>query len=109
MPPISYFLRQATGFDRLASNPREEISGIISLKHVYEIAKVKSNDPLYDCVPLEKICKDVIDFANRAGVKVVERIDEEKYLNFIEQRREEVARQLKELEDIKQSKLLRTA
>lgn len=107
VPPITYFLRQATGFSRLAMNPMEETSGILSLKHVYEIALVKSKDPLYDCVPLKKICEDIIEAAYRAGVKIVKHIDEEKYVKFVEERRNIVEQQLKELENIKQSKLLR--
>lgn len=108
VPPISHFLRQATGFSRLAMNPMKETSGILSLKHVYEIALVKSKDPLYDCVPLKKICEDIIEAAYRSGVKIVKQIDEEKYVKFVEERKNIVEKQLKELDDIKQSKLLRT-
>ena len=89
-------------------NNSKEIAGILSLKHVYEIALVKSKDPLYDCVPLKKICEDVIVEATQGGVKIVDKIDPEKYKLFMEERRQIVAKQLKELEDIKQSKLLRT-
>lgn len=90
-------------------NRRNEIAGIISLKHVYEIALIKSRDPLYDCVPVKKICEEIIEAAYSCGVKVVDKIDEEKYAKFVEERREIVANQLKELEELKQSKLLRTA
>lgn len=90
-------------------NQSKEVAGILSLKHVYEIAKIKSVDPLYDCVPLKKICEDVIQEAFRCGVKVVKHIEDDKYDKFMEERRETVAKQLKELDDLKQSKLLRTA
>lgn len=90
-------------------NPMEETAGILSLKHVYEIAVIKSKDPLYDCVPLKKICEEIITYCYKCGVKVVDKIDEEKYVKFVNERREIVANQLKELEDLKQSKLLRTA
>ncbi|XP_046911773.2 mitochondrial ribosomal protein L11 [Dermatophagoides farinae] len=109
VPPISYFIRQATGQARLAMDQSQETAGILSLKHVYEIAQVKSKDPLYDCVPLKKICEEIIEEAFHCGVKVVDRIDEHKYMDFMKQRHEIVAKQLKELEDLKQSKLLRTA
>lgn len=88
---------------------KREVAGIISLKHVYEIAQIKSKDPLYDCVPLKKICQDIIEEAYRCGVKVVKNIDKEKYVQFMEERKEIVAKQLKEFEDARQSKLLRTA
>lgn len=90
-------------------DPSKETSGILSLKHIYEIAQIKSKDPLYDCVPLKKICEEIIEEAFGCGVKVVDRIDEQKYMEFMKQRQETVAKQLKELEDLKQSKLLRTA
>ena len=90
-------------------NPSKEIAGILSLKHVYEIALVKSKDPLYDCVPLKKICEDIIEAATKSGVKVVDRIDPDLYVKFMTERREIVAAQLKELEDARQSKLLRTS
>ncbi|KAI2805747.1 hypothetical protein RDWZM_008919 [Blomia tropicalis] len=108
VPPLTYFIRQATGFERLAMNNSKEIAGILSLKHVYEIAVIKSKDPLYDCVPLKKICEDIIQEAKYCGVKIVDRIDPEKYVNFMKERRELVSQQLKELEDARQSKLLRT-
>ncbi len=109
VPPLTYFIRQATGQDRLAMDQSKEVSGILSLKHVYEIAKVKSTDPLYDCVPLKNICEEIIEEAFKCGVKVVDKIDPDKYAKFMAERREIVAKQLKELEDVRQSKLLRTA
>lgn len=109
VPPITYFIRQATGCERLAMNNSKEIGGILSLKHVYEIAVVKSKDPLYDCVPLQQICMDIIAEAQRCGVKVVKHLDKEKFEQFMVERKEIVAKQLKELDDLKQSKLLRTA
>ena len=90
-------------------NNSKEVSGILSLKHVYEIAQIKSKDPLYDCVPLKKICEEIIEEASKCGVKVVDKIDPDKFVKFMAERREIVANQLKELEDMRQSKLLRTA
>lgn len=90
-------------------NNQKEVAGIISLKHVYEIAQIKSKDPLYDCVPLKKICQDIIQEAHCCGVKIVKNIDKDKYVQFMEERKEVVAKQLKEFEDSRQSKLLRTA
>lgn len=90
-------------------NSSKEVSGILSLKHVYEIAQVKSKDPIYDCVPLKKICEDIVEEATRCGVKVVDKIDPDKYVAFMKERREIVAKQIKELEEARQSKLLRTA
>ena len=88
--------------------PTKEIAGYITVKHVYEIAKVKSADPMYDCVPLQHICELVIESARKAGVQVVHKLDEEEYRLFLEKRKEEVAKQLKELDDKRQAKMLRT-
>lgn len=81
----------------------------MGLKQVYEIAQVKSKDPLYDCVPIKKICEEIINEAYQCGVKVVPKIDEDKYLEFYKQRQTQAEQELKELDDLRQSKLLRTA
>lgn len=47
-----------------------QVAGLISLKHVYEIAKIKSEDSIYECVPMKKICEDVIRAAYQSGIKV---------------------------------------
>ena len=88
--------------------PNKEIAGYISVKHVYEIARVKSADPMYDCVPLQKICEDVIIAANTMGIKTVHNLDDKWYSEFLEKRKEEVVEQIKKLEEKRQSKVLRT-
>lgn len=107
-PPVSYFLRQAAGVERGSMNPKNEIAGRVSLKHIYEIAKVKSNDSDYDCVPLQKVCEDVIRSARSLGIQVVHRLDAKDYGEFLKEREEIVKQQLTELEEKKQSKILRT-
>lgn len=107
-PPLTYFIRQAAGAERGANNPRAEISGKITVKHVYEIAKIKSNDAIYDCVPIEKIFNDVLKAARSCGVKVVHRLDEKEYAEFLEERKEIVKQQLLELEEKRQARMLRT-
>ena len=47
-----------------------ETVGWITRKHVYEIAKLKSEDTLWQMVDLQDVCKKVIDYAYRMGVKV---------------------------------------
>lgn len=89
-------------------NPREEVAGKITIKHVYEIAKLKQNDDKYDCVPLEKICEDVLEAARSCGVQVVHRLDEIDYAQFLEERKKTVDQQLAELEEKRQARMLRT-
>lgn len=106
-PPISYFLMQAAGIDRGAMNNAKEIVGKVTVKHVYEIAKIKSQDVIYDCVPLEKICLDVIRSAQTIGIEVVHHLSAEEYAKFLEERREIVEQQVAEIAEKKQLKMLR--
>ncbi|XP_023241382.1 39S ribosomal protein L11, mitochondrial-like [Centruroides sculpturatus] len=108
-PPISYFLKQAAGIERGAMQPTKETIGKVTVKHVYEIAKIKSKDSIYDCVPLEKICKDVIRSAHTIGIQVVHHLDPKEYGEFLKEKQEFVAEQLREIEEKRQAKLLRTA
>ncbi|KAI1302416.1 39S ribosomal protein L11, mitochondrial [Halotydeus destructor] len=107
-PPLTYFIRQASGAERGAMNPRQELAGMITVKHVYEIAKIKASDPKYDCVSLQDICADVLSAARSCGVKVVHRLDEKEYAEFLEQRKEVIQEQLAELEEKRQARMLRT-
>ncbi|XP_013782141.1 39S ribosomal protein L11, mitochondrial-like [Limulus polyphemus] len=107
-PPVSYFLKQAAGCERGAMKPSLEFAGKITVKHVYEIAKIKSQDPTYDCVPLQEVCQDIIDSAKSCGIEVVHHLNEEDYEKFLEERKEIVKQQLAELEEKRQAKMLRT-
>lgn len=45
LPPATFLLKQAAGIQRGAMEPGKEISGKITYKHLYEIAKLKHTDP----------------------------------------------------------------
>ena len=45
--------------------------GEVSLRHVYEIARVKSQDPNFTGVPLESICQTIMGSARSLGIEVV--------------------------------------
>lgn len=108
-PPINYFLKQATGAERGAMDAKSgEIAGKLSLKHVYEIAKVKSGDEWYDCVPLPKICQEIIDEARYMGFEVVKHLDEEEYAKFLRYREGVIQEQIKLIEDRRQQRIQRT-
>ena len=47
------------------------MAGKVTLKHIYEIAKTKSEDPAFIGVPLESICKTVIGTARSLGIEVI--------------------------------------
>ena len=80
----------------------------MTLKHVYEIAKVKQTDPWLEMTPLEQVCKQVIGTAHGIGVKVVKDISLEDYNKFREEREKVVEQQKQELQDVREAKMLRT-
>jgi len=106
-PPVSFFVKQAAGITRGAMNQRDEVAGKITLKHVYEIAQLKKTDPFLRFISMEEMCKRVIAIAHTCGVEVVKSLDADEYGKFLEERREVVSRQLEELKQLKESKMLR--
>lgn len=48
-----------------------DIVGRVSLRHIYEIARVKSQDPNFAGIPLENICKTVMGSAKSLGIEVI--------------------------------------
>ena len=85
-----------------------EIAGKITLKHVYEIAKIKQLDPPNKFLPLQVICQQVISSAHTCGIEVVHKLDAHEYAQFLEERKMIVDEQLKELLEKKEAKMLRT-
>merc|ERR1712080_242911 len=106
--PTSMFLvMRAAGITRGSMRPNSEFAGKITLKHVYEIAKIKSEDPCFECVPLQQICNLVIMTARSCGIEVVRTLDPQQYEQFLEERKLVVEQQLEELKEIKETKLTR--
>jgi large subunit ribosomal protein L11 len=70
-PPTSWLVKQATGLVRAADKPGHEVAAAISLKHVYEIAKVKQRDT--PNLSLEAVAKSVLGACKSMGVRVVPR------------------------------------
>jgi large subunit ribosomal protein L11 len=85
-----------------------EVAGKITLKHIYEIAKIKSEDPPLECVSLEIICKMMIGTARSCGIEIVKHLDPVEYGQFLEERKIIIERQKKELEEKKEARMLRT-
>jgi large subunit ribosomal protein L11 len=71
MPPASYFIKKAAGLARGAGRPGHEFVAAISLKHLYEIAKVKTGD--IPGVPLRSVVKNLMYQCRSMGVNVVAR------------------------------------
>jgi len=81
----------------------------VSLKHVYEIAVIKQQDPNLCFFSLQDICRKVIACAKTCGIAVVPHLDAKEYGEFLEHRKVVVEEQLKELQAKKEAKMLRTA
>ncbi|KAM9301646.1 large ribosomal subunit protein uL11m [Gastrophryne carolinensis] len=88
LPPTSYFLKAAAGIDKGASKTGHETSGMITLKHLYEIAVVKSKDEAFVLrdMPLIDIVKCLHGSARSLGIKIVRDLCPEDYGKFLEER-----------------------
>ncbi len=51
--------------------PGKESIGEVSLKHVYDIAKIKQSELRLAGLPLEGLCKSIIGQARSIGITVV--------------------------------------
>ncbi len=56
---------------RGAGKPGSETVGTVSLKHVYEIAKIKQTEMRLSGLSLEGLCKSVVAQAKSIGIAVV--------------------------------------
>lgn len=73
-PPASYFLKQAAGLGKGAREPGKDKVGKLTLKHIYEIAVVKKQDPHLAHMSLEGMCKSLIGTARSIGIEVVKSV-----------------------------------
>ncbi|KAF8858272.1 ribosomal protein L11, partial [Acephala macrosclerotiorum] len=73
-PTTAYLLLKAADVElkkgKLKGKTGNEIVGTISLKHVYEIAKIKQSELRLSGLSLEGLCKTVIAQAKTVGVAV---------------------------------------
>ncbi|CZS88643.1 probable 60S ribosomal protein L19, mitochondrial precursor [Rhynchosporium agropyri] len=73
-PTTSYLLLKAANVElkkgKLKGASGNEIVGTISLKHVFEIAKIKQSELRLSGLSLEGLCKSVISTAKSVGVAV---------------------------------------
>ncbi|KAG4305398.1 hypothetical protein PORY_000954 [Pneumocystis oryctolagi] len=70
-PPTSWLLFRAAKVDKGSSMAGKSIVGTVSLKHIYEIAKIKHKDENVRGIPLESVCKSVIASAKSVGIEVL--------------------------------------
>ncbi|XP_020288054.1 39S ribosomal protein L11, mitochondrial [Pseudomyrmex gracilis] len=106
-PPATYYLKQAAGIQK-GRQRKGEVAGKITLKHLYEIAKIKSEDPPMALHDLETICKMMVGVARSCGIEVVRELDPNEYAEFLKEREKSRAQFEEELRLAKENKLLRT-
>lgn len=70
-PPSTWLIKKAAGLARAADRPGHEVAGVVSLKHIYEIAKVKQADVPH--VSIESLCRNLLSTCRSMGVRVVAR------------------------------------
>lgn len=76
-PTTSWLLLQAVGKEKGSDSlgkgkfQKKGSLGELSLKHIYEIAKIKKTDAAHADMPLKNVCKGVIGTARSLGIKVV--------------------------------------
>lgn len=107
-PPATFLLKQAAGIQRGAMYPKTEIAGRITLKHLYEIAAVKIQDPPNALLSMQQMCDMLVGVARTCGIQIVRDLDAEEYGKFLEQRKEIVEQQKIELTEKREAKMLRT-
>lgn len=107
-PPATFLLKQAAGIQRGAMYPGKETSGKITLKHLYEIAVIKSADPPNALLSIEQMCKMLVGIARTCGIEIVRDIDPIEYQTFLDERKIVIEEQKRELQEKKEAKMLRT-
>ncbi len=70
-PTVSYLLKKAAKVEKGAGLPGTEKVGTVSLKHVYEIAKIKCNDEALKALGEERVARGIIGSARSLGIEVV--------------------------------------
>ncbi|XP_051823363.1 39S ribosomal protein L11, mitochondrial [Antechinus flavipes] len=87
-PTVSYFLKAAAGIEKGARRTGHEVAGLISLKHVYEIARVKAQDKAFALqdVPLSSVVRSILGSARSLGIRVVKDLSAEQLAAFQEER-----------------------
>lgn len=107
-PPSTFLLKQAAGIQRGAMYPNKEVAGMVSLKHIYEIAAIKIQDPPNALMTMQQMCVALIGSARSCGIKVVRDLKADEYKEFLEERAKVVEAQKQELNEKREAKMLRT-
>lgn len=70
-PPTTWFLKRCAGIQKGSAMPGRQIVGKVTVKQLYEIAKIKHKDKCYENATLEGVCRMIKGSANTMGIEVV--------------------------------------
>ncbi|XDV37161.1 hypothetical protein PO909_006811 [Leuciscus waleckii] len=89
-PTVSYFLKQAAGIEKGAGKTGHEIAGMVTVRAVYEIAQVKSQDDSFKLqdTSMQNVVKSIIGSARSLGIKIVNDLSPLEYGEFLRERAE---------------------
>ncbi|KAL6338986.1 hypothetical protein AAG906_024137 [Vitis piasezkii] len=74
-PSVTWYLKKAAGIELGSGRPSHVVASSVTVKHIYEISKVKQSNPYCQYMSLESICKSIIGTANTMGIQVVKELD----------------------------------
>jgi len=86
----------------------DDMAGKITLKHLYEIAKIKSEDPPLALLSLQQITQMLVGVAKTCGIQIVRELDPEEYAQFMKERKVRLDKFDEELTEIREKKAQRT-
>ena len=83
--------------------------GWLSVKHIYEIAKIKSHDKTMIGVPMKEICQLVIQRARQMGFRVqYEDLEPDQLQQFLDAHRAKIQADIERKAQYEAAKLART-
>ena len=109
-PPVSFLLKQAAGIRRGSMEPGRTTVGVVSIKHVYEIAKFKIQDIYCAQFSLREMCIRVLNVANMDGIKVVKHdLDANELREFLAKRAEIEKAEIASLAEKKAARMMKAS
>jgi large subunit ribosomal protein L11 len=70
-PPTSWLLKRAAGIEKGSDMTQRNQIGEVTVKQIYEIAKIKHQDDNLKHMDIQHLCRAIIGSARSMGIKVV--------------------------------------
>ena len=71
-PSASFYLKKAAGLEKGSKTPGKDVVGDVSVRAIYEIAKIKKTDKHLQALSEEALTKSIVSTAKSMGLRVVE-------------------------------------